>query len=117
MGLNFRESTNYSDAAWSYSGFGEFRRKLAKEIGIDLDKMIGFGGKTKWNTVNNPIKYLLNHSDCDGHITALRCSLIAPRLKELIDKWDDTDYDKRAAIILANDMIKCANDNKNLEFT
>jgi len=69
MGLNFSISTRSSNAAWSYSGFGNFRRKLAEEIRIDLNAMEGFGGKTKWDTVKDPIKYLLNHSDCDGHLT------------------------------------------------
>jgi len=112
MGLDF----NYSNAGWSYSGFNNFRRKLAKEIGVDLDKMIGFGGKIEWDTVKDPIKYLLNHSDCDGHLTPLRCKRVAPRLIELVSKWDNIDYDKKTALELAEGMLECAMVNKNLEF-
>jgi len=42
MGLNF----SHTDMHWSYSCFHEFRRKLAAEIGIDLDDMDGFEGRT-----------------------------------------------------------------------
>ena len=112
MGLDFVGS----EASWSYSSFGNFRRRLAKEIGIDLDNMVGFGGKIKWNNIKDPIKDLLNHSDCDGHLTPTQCKKIAPRLIELVSKWEDIDFDKEAALLLAKGMTECAKAKKNLEF-
>jgi hypothetical protein len=90
---------------------------LAKEVGIDLDSMEGFGGSVKWSTLpKDPIHFLLNHSDCDGHITAKRCAKIAPRLLELVAKWPDDIYDKTQALLLAEGMKACAQKGKPLEF-
>ena len=48
---------------WSYSCFHEFRRKLAAEIGIDLDDMDGFEGTLSWDDLKDDIVPLLDHSD------------------------------------------------------
>lgn len=61
MGADF----NLCDAHLAYSGFHRFREKLAKEICIDLNLMDGFGGNIRLETINDDIKLLLNHSDCD----------------------------------------------------
>lgn len=112
MGLDF----DRSDASWSYGGFHRFRERLAEEIDIELDNMVGFGGDISWNTIKDDIKHLLNHSDCQGYIGSNRCGLIAVRLKELVKNWDDDDYDKRMALKLAMDMKGCKNANKRLNF-
>lgn len=116
MGLGF----NKSDARWSYSGFNSFRTKLAKEVGLDLDKMKGFSDDPNaldWpSDESDPIMYLLNHSDCDGDITAEQCKLVGPRLRELIKSWDDDDFDKIQATRLADGMDLCAEENVSLEF-
>jgi hypothetical protein len=112
MGLDF----NGAEAHWSYSGFSAFRRKLAKEIGINLDSMQGFGGDLSWKNIQDPICILLNHSDCDGTISHTLCKKVAPRLRRLIESWDDTDYDKQQALLLAKGMEECANWKKTLEF-
>jgi hypothetical protein len=48
MGLDFRSSGTGEEfqerTSWSYSGFGDFRRRLAAQIGITLYEMEGFGG-------------------------------------------------------------------------
>jgi hypothetical protein len=78
----------------------EWRIWLAKQIGINLLEMEGFSdreyfkdgflnkdrkfGTIKWETVTDDLKHLLNHSDCDGHITPTNCKKIAKRLKEVI---------------------------------
>jgi len=100
-------------AGWSYSGFNRFRERIAKSIGINLHKMEGFSevewdkntpweiyikaveadrkaGKISWDTVTDPIKSLLCHSDCDGEIPAEECAAIADRLEEIIKDWDET---------------------------
>ena len=109
MGLRIGKAT------WSYSGFNNFRARLARKIEINLDQMIGFGGATKWPR-KDIIEHLLNHSDCDGIITPNVCIKLAPRLKELINDWDDKDYDKIMGLRLAKEMEKAAITNKNLEF-
>lgn len=50
MGLNFMKAVRIeleNDPSWSYSGFGVFRKKVARSIGIDLSKMEGYGGMKK----------------------------------------------------------------------
>lgn len=117
MGLGF----SHCDAGWAYSGFMRFRIKLAKEIGIELDKMkgfVGFDGKhgKTWDGLTDPIIPLLNHSDCDGDLSPEECKAIAPRLRELVAKWPDTDFDKLSAIELAEGMEVAAAADEPLEF-
>ncbi|WP_416808878.1 hypothetical protein [Bacillus thuringiensis] len=112
MGLDF----NHSSAHWGYSGFNNFRRKLAREIDLDLDAMVGFGGVFSWDLVEDDIKDFLDHSDCEGDLTPEQCEIIYPRLLELVESWDDNDRDKQNAIILADDMKYCCENNLTLEF-
>ncbi len=56
MGVDF----SHCHARWSDHGFLDFRRRLAKETGMDLDDMVWFGGNTPWRDVRDPIKFLLN---------------------------------------------------------
>lgn len=100
-----------SCAQWSYSGFNSFRTKVAAAVGIELRKMEGFSDvdrsllekswesyrqaieedakkvKISWDTVDDPIKHFLHHSDCDGEIKPEYCGLIADRLEEIIKDW------------------------------
>lgn len=177
MGLNF----SHCEAQWSYSGFHCFRKRLAKEVGIDLDEMQGFrrkppegeGGRTggfegmmeriakvgkeqwlkeeterfeatlgvpgtrPWDGVKDPIKALLRHSDCEGHLTPVQCKKIAPRLEELVAKWPDEmeltpgpalvaigykpkmrimEHDKQNALLLARGMRDAAKKRERLRF-
>lgn len=106
------------NARWSYSGFNQFREKLGKEVGVNIREMEGFteSGKS-WESIQDPIVYLLNHSDCDGIITGEQCALIAPRVRELVKDWPEHDYDKSEALVLADDMDLCAKLNKPLIFS
>jgi len=151
MGLDFRIEGVKLDRRerphWSYSGFGLFREKLAEEAGFDLRKMEGFcefnwyeemragtleqakaneGPKRPWGEIDDPIKSLLNHSDCDGELTPEECTLVAPRLRELIKDWSldyssvetlAVAYDKDHGERLADLMDKAAELNKPLIFT
>lgn len=87
MGLDIRPG----DARWSYGGFAEFRRNLATEDGIELDRMVGFGGDQPWETSNGQhittLAPLLNHSDCDGYLHASECEEVLPRLRLIIERW------------------------------
>ena len=121
MGLGFIGS----DAHFSYGGFHHFRRKLAKEIGINLDMMQGFSNhhgnspdlapKTSWSEIKDSIKYFLNHSDCQGSIGPKRCKMIADRMSKLIKDWED-DWNKDQAIKLIKGMRECHRKNKRLGF-
>jgi len=113
MGIDF----SHTEAHWSYSGFMNFRRRIAQEIEIDLDMMEGFGGDIPFDSVNDPIMPLLNHSDCEGELTPKECGIVAPRLRELVSTWDDEDYDKRHALYLAEGMDEAVDRNENLIFT
>ena len=111
MGLDFDKSS----ANWSYSGFNQFREKLAAAIGINLRQMQGFDGSQSWDTVTSPIAPLLNHSDCDGHLTVTEMKGIAPELKRIVSSWPD-GYDKEQALQLVKDMETCIKKKQKLEF-
>ncbi|WP_313469847.1 hypothetical protein [Lysinibacillus sp.] len=111
MGLNF----SHCDVGWSYSGFNNFRRRLAQQIEMDLDDMVGFGGNIPFHIYQDDIVPLLNHSDCDGELTPDECKQVAPRLRELVSGWED-DYEKSKALDLADGMELAANRGKSLEF-
>lgn len=97
MGLDIRPRQPGSDkfisdhwVSRSYKGFRCFRRRLAAEEGIDLDVMAGFGtglGQVSWDGVTSPLIPLLNHSDCDGHLTPAQCAQMMPRLAEICERW------------------------------
>lgn len=70
----------------------------------------------KWDKIKDPIVDLLYHSDCEGSLTPAQCKKIAPRLRELINDWDDNDYDKKQAVLLAEGMEFCAKNRKRLTF-
>lgn len=131
MGLAF----SHGAAHWSYGGFHAFREALAHHEGIDLGRMDGFaepsgarGGAVgtwskPWDTVTTPLKPLLNHSDCDGHLTPEECAQVAPHLRELAPAvWPPDSDDWRAehsrvnALLLADAMDACAAAGENLEF-
>jgi hypothetical protein len=117
MGIDF----SVSKASWSYSGFHAFRRRLALEIGIDLDKMKGFGkgfgetegkgfGETEdglsWDNIIDPIALFLNHSDCDGYLTATQSRRVGKRLMKLVEKWPENDYDRQMSLELAKYLVR-----------
>lgn len=104
MGLGF----SHGDAHWSYGGFNRARSKLAAEFGLELAEMEGFGGKVPWNHSVSPVMELLDHSDCDGELTAKQCQAIAPALRAAVAPWPDADYDKRAFLVLADAMDEAA---------
>jgi hypothetical protein len=112
MGIDF----SHCGAHWSYSGFNAFRRRLANEIGMNLDEMIGFGGDRAWEEFDDPILPLLNHSDCDGILTPEECGLIYLRLIELVSRWKKNDYDRLSGEELASGMKSAAMNNEEFQF-
>ena len=114
MGLNF---TN-TDIHWGWSYFGAFRRRLAKEAGIDLEQMQGFGGARSWDTIHDDIVPFLACSDVDTAFKLQQCETIALRLRELVRMWpmDDGTYDKYRALEIARAMEKCVKEAVDFEF-
>lgn len=122
MGIDFSGCS----AHWSYGGFHAFRERLAAAIGIDLNQMHGFGPRRHnadtpfadipWDTVQDAIVPLLNHSDCDGELTPEQCRTIAPRLRELVAGWRADDYDRIQALLLVKGMKRAAARGVSLEF-
>jgi hypothetical protein len=120
MGLDFRWPSRQAQLAptWSYSGFHEFRHKVAAAAGMgSLDDYIGFGGKKPFPSVDDePIVELLNHSDCEGDLSPEQCNAIGPRLRDLIAAWPGDDYDRMMGERLAAACDACAESGVPLEF-
>jgi hypothetical protein len=122
MGLAFairKEVFDDSMPRWSYSGFNAFRRKLANQIGMNLDEMEGFtkaGEGRGWAGQDDAIVPFLDHSDCDGILTYDDCENVGPRLRELIKDWPDYEYDKIQGLLLADAMDLCAKNSWDLVF-
>lgn len=85
MGLN----TSHGAYNGPYSSFNEYRREVAKIVGINLYNMVGYGWLIEWGKVTDNVKILLAHSDCNGEISYEDCKLLSDRLKELLIKVPD----------------------------
>jgi len=94
---------------YSYSGLAMFRRRVASRIGIDLDRMVGFGGKRSWAGIDDPLVALLYHPDCQDKIRPKACRAAAPRLREVVLELGDPkkDEDVRFGLDLAELMEEC----------
>jgi hypothetical protein len=116
MGLN----TTHGAFDGSYGSFGQLRTLVAKKININLNNMVGFGGKKRWENVNDDIKYFLHHSDCDGAITPNQCKLIAKRMDELVltvtDEEDPTGYFREKMRTFSDGCKLAAKKKEKLEF-
>ncbi|MER5951238.1 hypothetical protein ABT127_34915 [Streptomyces sp. NPDC001904] len=54
------------DFSWSSTGFGLFRRWLARAEVFALAEMNWFGAKRQWCRVTTTLERVLNHADIDG---------------------------------------------------
>jgi hypothetical protein len=70
----------------AYSSFNKFRRFLASQIGVDLDKCEGYGGDIEFSSIDHDIVPLLDHSDCDGILTSSECGQIYNGLNDISEK-------------------------------
>jgi|TARA_R110000751_G_scaffold71396_6_gene144495 hypothetical protein len=118
MGLDFQAEVKegYAAPRWRYSSFNAFRKRLATEIGLDLYGLKGFCEHGQDWPGTDDIEPLLNHSDCDGELAPLVCAVVAPRLQELMSKWEKDSYDYVHGSRLMNLMVLCANEAVPLEF-
>ena len=96
MGVDF----SHGDAHFGHRSFHAFRRTLAAMAGVRLDDMKGFGGRTDWATVAEPIAPLLSRNDAGGELVPEEARGAAARLAELMsyeqnreqvagDQWED----------------------------
>ena len=69
-----------------------------------------------WKHIKDDIVILLNHSDCDGEITAEECLKVAPRLRHLVEDWHEDDFDKEEFLKLAEGMELAAANGEPLNF-
>jgi len=98
--------------------------RLAAVIGLDLNKMVGFGGRhhgpvgdLPWPSAEKlPLVYLLHHSDCDGELTPEQCRAVAPALRKAVEQWPEDDWDRRKFLQLADGMDAAAEAGEPLEF-
>ena len=67
-----------------------------------------------WEEVNTPLAPLLHHSDCDGSMTPEECAQVEPRLREIIEQWEDND--REPGLSLCSLMRYCADDDWHLVF-
>lgn len=106
MGLGF----SVGEARWSYGGFARFRRKLAEELDLDLEKVHkccgSRGPRFECAEHDDDIMMLLNHSDCDGRLIPSECRKVGLRLLSLIAHWERDDIDRHQGIELATAMAE-----------
>lgn len=105
----------------SYSSFNTFRRKLANEIGINLNEYEGYGdfGTKDLNSIDHEIAPLLNHSDCDGVLTPLECKSIASGLKKIlhgIQLTNENKYFFDQIVKFRKGCLSSYSENENVEF-
>ncbi|MGW3929042.1 hypothetical protein ACWECC_13200 [Streptomyces microflavus] len=80
--------TSSPDVGWSYSGFAEFRRELARAEGFDLGEMWGFGGDRPWSDVSTSLERLLDRpDDGGGELSSTECAVLLPRIEAIADHW------------------------------
>ncbi len=82
-------------ASFSYQAFDRLQERLAASIGIVLDEMLGFGGDTPWDPVDDPLATLVAHDEdallAHGQdaqqINPQACGPLADRLEEVTRDW------------------------------
>lgn len=105
-------------------GFGQFRRRLARHIGVDLEQMYGFGGEGDWSTVASPLRHLLDHADDRGELTTAQAAELAPVLRKALAELGESadpddlawDYDRRAGAELVQLLELCVAEDLPVEF-
>lgn len=102
-----------------YSSFNEFRRKLALQIGINLDEYIGYSdtGTKHLLDIKHDIMPLLNHSDCDGELSVEEASRIADGLTDILSGGEKMDhYLKEQITQFRNGCIRAVRRNETIKF-
>jgi len=100
-----------------YSSYMEFRREIARQAGIDLDLMDGYGynGQVAFSE-KTPLRLLLDHSDCDGDYQYDRLNLLEEELNVVL-KMKLTPNHKRIAESLMEAVYLCRDEGDRILFT
>ena len=112
-----------SHNAWHgpYSSFNRFRYWLAARIDINLDDYKGYEekGSKYLTTINHPLVYLFNHSDCDGKIHPKKCKQIADGIDSVlktITRAPENEYFYNHAIQFRDGCLSAFENNEHIDF-
>lgn len=119
------------DYSASYSSFNRLRAQIAEAEGFDLYQMLGYckhSGHShpydvcpeayrSWDEVSSPLVPLLNHSDCDGALTADECRAMLPRLTEVVAGLAIVGRSRTQADALVDDIRWSAETGRTLTFS
>jgi len=94
MSLNFCvQKIESTGVGFSYSGFNEFRHRIARNIGLkgvypgtDTDMYVS--GRYKEIESEHPVYPLIDHDDNDGKLEPDDCGQVGAYLKTLISEWE-----------------------------
>lgn len=123
MGLQITPQFDDSsmEVAWSYHGFAQFREEIARD-GLGIPHLRAFYAAAQedpelWERFgNDPLVYLINHSDCDGDLTEWECEGLGPRLRTTVANRADDDHIKERALALAEAAEAVVERGGRLEF-
>jgi hypothetical protein len=112
MGVGF----SHGGAHWSYSGFYNFRNKIAK-VALDIPKLndmefCGLGShwgleskNISWDPyLKNPICKFFLHSDCEGEWTVEEMEGFLPELTKALYALPEDDWDRAEGFKLVAGM-------------
>ena len=90
MGCDF----SHCNFRMSYGGFASLREKLAREAGLQLHDMEGYGGTRPWDGIEDPLVALLSANDeyGGGEIPARDCLSLHRRIRELASRWSHPNH-------------------------
>lgn len=88
MGLR----TSHNCWQGSCSSFNDWRDQICMaDCQGTIRDFYGFGGEKRFND-EDPLSFLLNHSDCEGDIKWENCNDIADRLDEVLEYMTDFGF-------------------------
>ena len=104
-----------------YSSFMAWRESIAAAAGYPpLRQMNGFGGTIDWELFKpDPLRVLLEHSDCEGEIVAADCGPLADRLEQFVPQMKDERYwhsDRKVTEQFIRGLRLAASRGENVEF-
>jgi len=131
MSLSFCvQKVEHTDVGFSYSGFNEFRHRIARSIGLkDVhsgdDTDMYTTGRYKEIEISHPMFPLIDHDDNDGELGPDDCGMVGAYLKTLIPEWEkelgqehdkELEYDISMAKKMVDLMLRCSDNNETLLF-
>lgn len=122
MGIDFHVLDYVCKARWSYTGFNQFRKRIAQSLGLALE--IDYEGRwiqQDWEKWDKDWLIFLTHSDCSGQFTHSQCGRISKKLKDVLEKWEPKDiqylYDIEHGLLLVDAMKYCKDNKKNMRLS